>query len=197
LKSGPLVVASHNSGKAREIADLLSPYRIEVKSAAALGLPELEETGRDFIENAELKARAAASASFIPALADDSGLCVDALSGAPGLFSARWAGPRKDFSLAMRRVHDELQAKNVHDARAHFICALSLAWPDGHAENFAGRVDGRIVWPPRGNKGFGYDPIFLPNGRDVTFGEMEPGEKHKISHRARAFALLIAACFDG
>jgi len=149
-----------------------------------------------FSENAELKARAASLASGLPALADDSGLCVDALSGQPGIHSARWAGPSKDFSAAMARVYKELETLNVKNPRARFICALSLAWPDGHVETCLGRVDGALVFPPRGTKGFGYDPIFLPDGYNVTFGEMEPGEKHKISHRARAFQKLVKACLD-
>jgi XTP/dITP diphosphohydrolase len=183
-----LVLATHNRGKVKEIADLMAPYRIEVVSASELGLPEPEETGTTFVENAELKARAAAFASGLPALADDSGLSVHALNGAPGIYSARWAGPEKDFSLAMRRVEKELG--NAKDRRAAFICALALAWPDGETEVFEGRVDGVLIWPPRGDKGFGYDPVFVPEGHDRTFGEMEPARKHEISHRARAFARL-------
>ena len=197
LKSGTLIVASHNQGKAREIAELLAPFNIGVKSAAELMLPEPEETGQTFGENAELKARVAARECGLPALADDSGLCVDALSGQPGIHSARWAGPSKDFSAAMARVYKELETLNVKNPRARFICALSLAWPDGHVETCLGRVDGALVFPPRGTKGFGYDPIFMSDGYDMTFGEMEPGEKHKISHRARAFQKLIKACLDG
>lgn len=190
-----LVVASHNTGKVREIGDLIRPFGIEALSATQLGLPEPEETGTTFIENAELKALAAASATDLPALADDSGLVVDALGGDPGIFSARWAGPSKDFSFAMTRVHDELAAKGVTNARAHFTCALSLAWPDAVMETFEGKVHGHLVWPGRGTKGFGYDPIFVADGFRITFGEMDPVEKHKISHRARAFAQLIEACF--
>ena len=187
------MVASHNPGKVREIGDLLRPYGFESLSAGALGLPEPEETGATFLANAELKARAAALAAGLPAIADDSGLVVPALGGAPGLYSARWAGPGKDFGLAMQRVQRELDGNA--DRRAHFICALALAWPDGHVESVEGRVDGRLVWPPRGNRGFGYDPMFLPEGGQLTFGEMEPEAKHRISHRARAFAQLTARCF--
>ena len=190
-----LVIASHNAGKAREIAELLAPFGVEVISAAALGLAEPEETATTFIGNAELKARAAAAAADLPALADDSGLVVHALDGAPGTYSARWAGPTKDFSIAMTRVQQELEAKNTADRRAHFVAALSLCWPDGHCESFEGRVDGRLVWPPRGSKGFGYDPMFVPDGHAITFGEMEPAAKHAISHRADAFRKLTAACF--
>ena len=188
-----LVVASHNPGKVREIGDLLRPFGFKAVPAAELGLPEPEETGSSFAENAELKARAAARVARLPALADDSGLVVPALGGAPGIHSARWAGPQKDFTLAMERVHKELGAKL--DLRAHFVCALALAWPDGHVEVFEGRVDGTLVWPPRGTRGFGYDPMFLPEGGAQTFGEMEPAAKHQVSHRARAFAKLMAACF--
>jgi XTP/dITP diphosphohydrolase len=193
LEKGRLVIASHNPGKVREIAELLGPFGIEPVSAAALDLPEPEETGTTFIANAELKAMQAADLSGLPALADDSGLCVEALGGDPGIFSARWAGPDKDFDMAMQRVWQELSAKGPdagHDA--HFICALSVAWPDGHVESFEGRVDGVLVWPPRGDRGFGYDPIFQPIGHAITFGEMDPDAKHAMSHRARAFALLTA-----
>lgn len=196
LAPGRLVIASHNQGKVREIGDLLAPYGVETVSAGALGLPEPPETGTSFIANAELKAREAADLSGLPALADDSGLCVEALGGEPGIFSARWAGEDKDFGMAMRLVHEAMERAGPdagHDA--HFICALSLAWPDGHIESFEGRVDGLIVWPPRGTKGFGYDPIFQPIGRNQTFGEIEPDEKHAMSHRADAFRQLVAACF--
>ncbi|API59424.1 non-canonical purine NTP pyrophosphatase, RdgB/HAM1 family [Tardibacter chloracetimidivorans] len=196
LAPGRLVIASHNQGKVREIGDLLAPFGIETVSAGALGLPEPPETGTSFIANAELKAREAADLSGLPALADDSGLCVEALRGEPGIFSARWAGEDKDFGMAMRLVHEAMEKAGPdagHDA--HFICALSLAWPDGHIESFEGRVDGLIVWPPRGTKGFGYDPIFQPIGRNQTFGEIEPDEKHAMSHRADAFRQLVAACF--
>jgi XTP/dITP diphosphohydrolase len=190
-----LIIASHNTGKAREIAELLAPFGVEVISAASLKLPEPEETATTFVGNAELKARAAAATSRLPALADDSGLVVHALNGAPGIFSARWAGPMKDFSIAMARVQRELEAGNASDRRAHFVAALSLCWPDGHCESFEGRVDGTLVWPPRGARGFGYDPMFVPDGYAITFGEMEPAAKHAISHRADAFRKLTAACF--
>lgn len=191
-----LLVASHNPGKVREIGELVAPYAIEVISAGDLNLPEPEETGDSFIANAELKALAAARASGMVALADDSGLSVDALDGAPGIYSARWGGPAKDFDLAMAKVHQALDEKKAQERRAFFACALSLAWPDGHVESFEGRVQGAIVWPPRGKQGFGYDPIFQATGYDVTFAEMDPAEKHKISHRADAFARLIHACFE-
>lgn len=190
-----LVLASHNTGKLREIADLLRPFQIEVVNAGALGLAEPEETGLSFVENAELKARAAAMASGMVALADDSGLCVVALDNAPGIYSARWAGPGKDFSLAMRRVQAELERSGRTDRRAFFVCALSLCWPDGHCESFQGEVHGQLVFPPRGQKGFGYDPVFLADGHDITFGEMDPDAKHAISHRAHAFRQMIDACF--
>jgi XTP/dITP diphosphohydrolase len=188
-----LVIASHNPGKVKEIAELVRPFGVAVVSAGALGLPEPEETGSSFAENAALKARAAAAAAGLPALADDSGLVVAALDGAPGIYSARWAGPGKDFSVAMEKVEKALAGKD--DRRAHFACALALAWPDGHVELFEGTVHGSLVWPPRGTRGFGYDPMFLADDRDETFGEMEPAEKHRISHRARAFRLLVEGCF--
>jgi XTP/dITP diphosphohydrolase len=187
-----LVIASHNQGKVREIAGLLGAHVREFPSAGALGLPEPEETGASFVENAALKARAAAWASALPALADDSGLVVPALDGAPGIYSARWAGPAADFGAAMRRIEAELGGL---DPAAHFVCALALAWPDGHAQTVEGRVDGRLVFPPRGDHGFGYDPIFIPDGSGLTFGEMDPNEKHRISHRADAFRQLVARCF--
>jgi len=192
-QGGPLVIASHNQGKVAEIADLLAPYGAEVMSAAGLGLEEPEETGLTFIDNALLKARAAAKATGKPALADDSGLAVAALNGDPGLYSARWAGPRKDFFLAMRKVEDKLAGST--DRRAAFLCALALVWPDGHEEAVEGRVDGLWVWPPRGGNGFGYDPAFQPDGYDQTFGEMAPEHKHEMSHRADAFRQLVARCF--
>lgn len=188
-----LVIASHNAGKVREIAELLEPFGVEVVSAGTLGLPEPEETGATFIDNALLKAHAAARASDLPALADDSGLAVTALDGAPGIYSARWAGPDKDFSAAMAKVEDLL--RGAEDRSAQFVCALALAWPDGHAEVFEGTVAGEITWPPRGDKGFGYDPIFAADGEDITFAEMDPARKHALSHRADAFAKLVAACF--
>lgn len=188
-----LVIASHNPGKVREIAALLEGRVAGVEAAGALGLDEPEETGDSFIANAELKARAAAIASGRVVLADDSGLAVAALGGQPGIYSARWAGPGKDFTAAMARVQRELG--DAADRRAQFVCALSLGWPDGHCETIEGRIDGTLVWPARGSRGFGYDPIFLPEGEALTFGEMEPDRKHAISHRARAFAGLIARCF--
>ena len=188
-----LVLATHNPGKLREIAAMLAPHGVEVVSAGALGLPEPEGTEPDFIGNARLKALAAATASGLPALADDSGFCVAALGGAPGVLSARWAGPSKDFAAAMARVHAE-SAGNP-DRHAWFMCVLCLAWPDGHADCFEGRVDGAMVWPPRGGQGFGYDPIFVPAGGRETYGEMDQQAKHATSHRARAFAALLDACF--
>ncbi len=214
---GPtLVIATHNDGKLREIRDLLAPYGIECVGAAELDLPEPEETGVSFVDNAELKARASADLSGLPALADDSGLSVDALHGRPGIHSARWAEPgfkvpgaqsaagspaegeedagTRDFDRAMERVWNEVEAAGPdagHDA--HFVCALSLAWPDGSIESFEGKVHGTLVWPPRGQSGFGYDPMFVANGDPRTFGEIEPAEKHAVSHRAAAFAKLVAA----
>jgi len=189
-----LVIASHNPGKVREIAALLEHFGCEVVSAGDLGLGEPEETGATFAANAELKARAAAQSSNLPALADDSGLAVTALGGEPGIFSARWAGPDKDFALAMKTVEDRLSGKD--DRSAHFVCALAMCWPDGHVEAFKGRVDGTLVWPVRGSQGFGYDPMFMADGYDITFGEMEPNEKHRISHRADAFRKLVDGCFS-
>ena len=195
---GPkLVIATHNEGKLREIRDLLAPHGIECVGAAELDLPEPEETGVTFVDNAELKAREAADLSGLPALADDSGLSVDALHGRPGIHSARWAEDEdgnRDFNRAMMRVWDEVEAAGPdggHDA--HFVCALSIAWPDGAIESFEGRVHGRLVWPPRGTNGFGYDAMFVANGDDRTFGEIEPAAKHAVSHRAAAFAKLTAA----
>ena len=198
FEGGRLVVASHNPGKVREIAELMAPFSVETVSAADLGLPEPEETEETFEGNARLKALAAAGAAGSPALADDSGLGVDALDGAPGVYSARWAETdgSRDFGRAIEKVKDalpELEANQPY--RAAFHCALALAWPDGHTEVFLGEVKGRLVFPPRGDKGFGYDPIFLPDRRDQTFGEMEPAEKHRISHRAHAFRQMIHACF--
>jgi XTP/dITP diphosphohydrolase len=204
--TGKVVVATHNPGKLREMRELLAPYGIEAVSAGELGLPEPDETGTMFSENAAIKAHAA-TASGLPAFADDSGLCVDALDGAPGLFSARWAGEKKDFAVAMERVERELRRRGAtepQDRRGHFVSALVLAWPDGHEELFEGRVFGTLVWPPRGEKGFGYDPMFQPDDHIMTFGEMSAEEKHGIawtggrgealSHRARAFVNLAAAC---
>ncbi len=195
-KGARLVVASHNPGKVREIDDLLRPLGFAALSAGELGLPEPVEDGATFAENALIKARAAASASGLPALADDSGLCVDALGGEPGIHSARWGGPDKDFAMAMRKVEDRLQeagATTPERRKAHFACALALAWPDGEAEVFEGQVHGHLVWPPRGEKGFGYDPVFQPNGHDITFAQMDPRKKHAMSHRARAFEKFLAA----
>ncbi|HZK90975.1 MAG TPA: RdgB/HAM1 family non-canonical purine NTP pyrophosphatase [Stellaceae bacterium] len=189
---GKLVIASHNPGKMVEIAALLAPYRIETLGAAELGLAEPEETGATFEENAALKAHAAAEATGLPALADDSGLVVPALAGAPGIYSARWAGPAKDFSHAMARVDREL---GDHDRGAAFVSVLALAWPGGEEALFRGEVHGRLSWPPCGGNGFGYDPIFIPVGYARTFGEMPAEEKYRIDHRARAFAKLVAECF--
>jgi XTP/dITP diphosphohydrolase len=187
-----LVVATHNPGKLREIFALLAPHGVAVISAGDLGLPEPEETAPDFVGNARLKALAAASVADGPALADDSGFCVAALGGAPGVVSARWAGPAKDFSAAMARVRREVG--EAGDPRAWFVSALCLAWPDGNTDTFFARADGTMVWPPRGERGFGYDPMFVPAGGTQTYGEMDPDEKHAVSHRARAFAQLLAAC---
>jgi XTP/dITP diphosphohydrolase len=194
-----LVVASHNPGKVEEILDLVTPYGLQVVSAAELDLPEPEETGSTFEENARIKAVAAALGSGLPALSDDSGLEVEALDGAPGIYSARWAGPGKDFSVAMEKVADAVrQRAGWTDAgpRANFTAALCLAWPDGQSQEFVGKVYGHLVWPPRGTRGFGYDPMFMADGETLTFGEMEPAAKHAISHRARAFAKFVAACLD-
>jgi len=199
-KGTRLVVASHNPGKLREIADLVRPYGLDAVSAGDLNLPEPEETETTFAGNARLKATAAATASGLPALADDSGVEVEALGGQPGIYSARWAGPGKDFGVAMKRVADELEkvgAWTGQGPRANFTCTLCIAWPDGEAHIYEGKVFGRLVWPPRGDKGFGYDPMFVPDGKALTFGEMDPAEKHAISHRARAFALFVGACLDG
>lgn len=193
-----LLIASHNPGKVREIAALLGRYVRHFPSAAERGLDEPEETGDSFRANAELKARAAAIVAGLPSLADDSGLAVPALGGDPGIYSARWAerpGGGRHFDYAMERVHKKLEALGGADRRAYFVCALSLCWPDGHCETVEGRVDGTLVWPPRGDLGFGYDPMFVPDGHDVSFGEMAPAEKHAISHRADAFRQLVDRCF--
>jgi XTP/dITP diphosphohydrolase len=187
-----LVLASHNPGKLTELEDLLRPHGVAVVSAGALGLPEPVEDAPDFVGNACIKALAATRSSGLPALADDSGFSVAALGGAPGVYSARWARADKDFAAAMARVHRELG--DAADRRAWFVAALCLAWPDDHTETFVGRVDGTATWPPRGTKGFGYDPMFIPNGATVTFGEMDKSAKHEQSHRARAFAQMLAAC---
>jgi XTP/dITP diphosphohydrolase len=199
-----VVIATHNPGKLREMHELLMPFGIEIQSAVELGLPQPKETGTTFAENARIKALAAARASEKPAFADDSGLVVDALGGEPGIHSARWAGPDGDFRAAMNRIQTlliERGARTPDQRRAHFVAALCLGWPDGHVEEFEGRVDGVAVWPPRGDKGFGYDPLFRPDGFDVTFGQMSAEEKHGLpplgrglSHRARAFMKLAEAC---
>ncbi|CAO4177214.1 RdgB/HAM1 family non-canonical purine NTP pyrophosphatase [Methylorubrum populi] len=201
ILTGKVVIATHNAGKLVEMRELLAPFGVEAVSAGELGLPEPDETGTMFSENAAIKALAAAKASGLPAFADDSGLCVDALDGAPGLFSARWAGPNKDFAGAMARIAAELDSRGASDRRAHFVSALVLAWPDGHMELFEGRIFGDLV-EPRGSLGFGYDPMFRPEGMDRTFGEISSEEKHGVdwqsgnalSHRARAFVLLAKAC---
>jgi XTP/dITP diphosphohydrolase len=195
LTENRLVIASHNEGKIAEIAALFTPHEVATVAAAALGIPEPEETGASFEENAALKAHHAARHSGLPSLADDSGLIVPALGGMPGIYSARWAGPERDFRAAMRKVHDALGDK---DRVARFVAVLALAWPDGHCECFRGEVAGRLVWPPRGTHGFGYDPIFVPAGYDATFGELgAEGWKHRISHRARAFEKFAAECLAG
>ena len=204
--TGSVVIATHNPGKLKEMRELLAPYGIATQSAGDLGLPEPKETGKTFAANARIKALAAARASGKPAFADDSGLVVDALGGEPGINSARWAGPDKDFRAAMNRIQTlliERGAKAPEQRRAHFVAALCLAWPDGHVEEFEGRIDGVAVWPPRGDKGFGYDPLFRPDGFDRTFGQMSAEEKHGLppqgqglSHRARAFMKLAEACLS-
>jgi XTP/dITP diphosphohydrolase len=202
-----LVIATHNPGKRAEMRELLAPYGIDAISAAELGLSEPEETGMNFRENARIKAQAAASAAGLPAFADDSGLAVDALDGAPGIHSARWAGPDRDFGRAMETVEARLRERGAtlpERRKAHFVSALCVAWPDGHVEEVEARVDGTLVWPPRGDQGFGYDPMFLPDGHSRTFGEMTSAEKHGLpprglglSHRARAFLKLAEACLGG
>jgi XTP/dITP diphosphohydrolase len=206
LSSDRLVIATHNSGKLAEMRELLGPYGIAAVSVGELGLPEPEENGVTFSENACIKAAAAARAAKLPAFADDSGLVVEALDGAPGIHSARWAGPDRDFHRAMETIEQQLQARGATTPdrrRAHFVSALCLAWPDGHTEQFEARVAGTLVWPPRGDRGFGYDPVFLPDGQQRTFGEMSSEEKHGLpprgkglSHRARAFVKLSEACLE-
>ncbi len=191
-----LVIASHNEGKVRELAELFAPFGIECISAASLDLPAAEETGDTFAANAKIKALALAKGSDMLALADDSGLEVAALASAPGIASARWGGPNKDFGLAMERMHRELEASGMKDRRANFTCALAIAAPDGTAQVFEGKVFGTIAWPPRGGRGFGYDPIFVPDGYSETFGEMEPELKNRLSHRMRAFEKLMAKFYD-
>ena len=195
LTEPKIVLATHNPGKVVEIKALLEPFGTDVVAAGDLGLPEPVEDAPDFIGNAKIKALASATASGMPALADDSGLCVNALSGEPGIYSARWAGPSKDFNMAMTRVAGELG--DHEDRSAYFVCALCLAWPDGHTEAFQGEVHGDLVWPARGDRGFGYDPMFIPTGFDITFGEMDPDKKHGMSHRHHAFVQLVDACFKG
>ena len=204
--TGRLVIATHNAGKLKEMRELLAPHGVSAVSAGELGLAEPQETGTSFRDNARIKALAAATAAKLPAFADDSGLAVDALAGAPGIHSARWAGEPRDFCRAMQKVEDELRARGATVASqrsAHFVSALCVAWPDSHIEEFEARVDGTLVWPPRGTAGFGYDPIFLPDGYDRTFGEMTAEEKHGLpprglglSHRARAFLKLARACLS-
>jgi XTP/dITP diphosphohydrolase len=204
--AGRLVIATHNPGKLAEMRELLAPYGIDATSAGELRLPEPDEIGMTFRDNARIKAEAAVKATGLPAFADDSGLAVDALGGEPGIYSARWAGPKKDFHFAMLTIDHKLReraANTPEQRKASFVSALCVAWPDGHTEDFEARVDGTLVWPPRGDKGFGYDPMFLPNGQTRTFGEMPSEEKHGLpphgkglSHRARAFMKLAEACFD-
>jgi len=190
-RGSQLVVASHNPGKVREIKALLGPHGIEPVSAGSLGLPEPEETGLAFAANAEIKAHASAKGSGHAALADDSGLCVDALGGQPGIYSARWAGPTKDFRIAMTRIHDELRHKGISTSAAKFVCALCVALPSGESQVFEGEVHGRLTFPPRGEHGFGFDPIFIANGMEDTFAEIDPAKKHAMSHRAKAFEKLL------
>jgi len=192
-RGGKLVLASHNAGKLAEMAQLMQPFGVEMVSAGTLGLPEPDETAPDFYGNARLKAEAAAAASGLPSLADDSGFCVAALDGAPGVLSARWAGPEKDFAAAMARVRRDCEGRS--ETRAWFVCVLALAWPEGETASFLGRVEGNMVWPPRGAHGFGYDPIFVPLGGLLTYGEMPAAEKNATSHRARAMAQLVSSCF--
>ena len=204
--TGRLVIATHNKGKLAEMRELLALHGVEAVSASELNLPEPEETGTTFAANARIKAEAAAQSAGLPAFADDSGLAVDALDGAPGIYSARWAGETKDFRHAMERVEAGLRERDAftpEQRTAHFISVLCVAWPDGHLEEFEGKVDGALVWPPRGDKGFGYDPMFLPDGFDLTFGEMTSDQKHGLppkgqglSHRARAFLKLAEACLE-
>jgi XTP/dITP diphosphohydrolase len=198
LRGEKLVVASHNRGKLKEIDDLLKPFGVETVMASDLGLPEPEETETTFEGNARLKSEHAAKAAGLAAISDDSGLCVDSLHGDPGVYSARWAGPSKDFALAMRNIEEKLQAVGAttpETRKAHFISALAVTWPDGETRCYEGRVDGTLAWPPRGTRGFGYDPMFVPEGADLTFGEMEPSAKHAVSHRARAFKRLVDDLF--
>lgn len=204
--TGRLVIATHNPGKLKEMRELLAPYQIEPISAAQMGFPEPDETGATFSANALIKAQAAARTSGSPAFADDSGLAVDALGGEPGVYSARWAGPDRNFGFAMQTIEDKLRERGATtpaQRKAHFVSALCVAWPDDYAEEFEGHINGTLVWPPRGEQGFGYDPMFLPDGCDRTFGEMSADEKHGppprgtgLSHRARAFLKLAEACLE-
>lgn len=194
IAGGRLVVATHNKGKLAEMADLLRPYGLDCVSAGSLGVEEPDETGTTFEANAALKARHTAAATKLPSLADDSGMCVAALDGDPGVFTANWAGPKRDWMRAMRMVEAALDG--AKDRSAKFVSVLALAWPDGNVELFRGEVEGTLAWPPRGTRGFGYDPMFVPAGHSITFGEMEPAKKHTMSHRAVAFAKFKAACLD-
>ena len=200
LEPGKLVLASHNKGKLREIQEMLAPHGFEVLSAGALDLPEPVEDGDTFEANSAIKALASATATGLPALADDSGLCVNGLNGDPGIYSARWAGPGKDFGVAMQAVHDKLAEAGTADRSAYFVAVLCLAWPDGHVQYYRGEIHGELAWPPRGPEGFGYDPMFVPEGFDQTFGEMDKQEKHitkdgkALSHRARAFVKFQKEC---
>ena len=196
LTEQTLVLASHNQGKLREIRELLAPYAVTVTTVGELGLPEPDETENTYTGNAILKAKAAALASSFPALSDDSGFEMMALDKDPGLYSARWAGPNKDFAMAMQKVQDAFVASGSTDRHCRFVCALSIVWPDGHDETVEGIIDGEFIWPPRGDRGFGYDPVFQLNGDDRTFGEVDPAWKHDNSHRAKAFALLLERCFQ-
>lgn len=193
LEKGRLVAATHNTGKVKELKDLFEPVGLEVVSAIELNLDEPDETEMTFTGNALLKARAACTATGAPALSDDSGLAVEALGGQPGIYSARWAGEPRDFMVAMKKVEEELASLGTANRRARFVCALAVVWPDGHEEVFEGEVHGELVWPPRGEKGFGYDPMFVADGETETFGEMDPAKKHAMSHRADAFKNLEAA----
>ena len=195
-RGGRIVIASHNEGKVRELGELFEPFGIACVSAGSLGLPEPEETGDTFAENAKIKAEAAAAASGMLAIADDSGLEVAALGGAPGIHAARWGGPNRDFRLAMERVSRELEASGTPDRRANFTCALALAQPPGETLVFTGKVHGNLVWPPRGTKGFGYDPIFVPDGHSESFGEMDPTKKNAMSHRMQAFEKLMLGTYS-
>lgn len=201
--TGRVVIATHNSGKLAEMRDLLAPYGVSAIAAGDLKLAEPDETGATFRDNARIKAQTASKTAGLPAFADDSGIVVDALGGEPGIYSARWAGPNKDFQFAMQTIEDKLRALRTDDRRAHFVSALCVAWPDGHLEEFEATANGTLVWPPRGTQGFGYDPMFLPDGHTRTFGEMDAVEKHGLpprgmglSHRARAFMKLAEACLE-